>query len=145
MIYFREITKDNFDECLFLDVTEEQEDFVASTTFSLAEAKIFTENKPLAIYNENIMVGFIMYGLDPSDNEYWISRLLIDKKYQKEGYGKQAMVKILSLINEFYHPKKVLTSFEPENKIAEKLYLSIGFKHTGKIIDEEEIVLEYLF
>ena len=50
MIEFRDITRDNFDECLFLDVTEEQEDLVVSTTFSLAEAKIFTENIPLAVY-----------------------------------------------------------------------------------------------
>ena len=67
MIEFREITRENFDECLFLDVTEEQGDFVASTTFSLAEAKIFTENIPLAIYDQDTMVGFIMYGLDPDD------------------------------------------------------------------------------
>ncbi|UDM79497.1 GNAT family N-acetyltransferase [Vagococcus fluvialis] len=144
MIEFRDITRDNFDECLFLEVAEEQEDFVASTRFSLAEAKIFTENIPLAVYAQDTMVGFIMYGLDPDDNEYWISRLLIDEKFQKRGYGKQAMEQILILINETYQPQKLLLSFEPENIVAEKLYLSLGFKHTGRIIDDE-LVLEYYF
>lgn len=144
MINFREITRENFDDCLFLEVTEEQEDFVASTTFSLAESKIFTENIPLAIYDGDIMVGFIMYGLDPDDNEYWLSRLLIDQKHQKNGYGRQAVETFLTMITEKYQLKKVLLSFEPENKVAEKLYLSLGFKHTGKIIDDE-LVLEYIF
>ncbi|MFY8331550.1 GNAT family N-acetyltransferase [Vagococcus carniphilus] len=144
MINFREITRENFDDCLFLEVTEEQEDFVASTTFSLAESKIFTENIPLAIYDGDIMVGFIMYGLDPDDNEYWLSRLLIDQKHQKNGHGRQAVEKFLTMITEKYQLKKVLLSFEPENKVAEKLYLSLGFKHTGKIIDDE-LVLEYIF
>lgn len=144
MIEFREITRENFDECLFSDVTEEQGDFVASTTFSLAEAKIFTENIPLAIYDQDTMVGFIMYGLDPDDNEYWISRLLIDEKFQKRGYGKQAMEQILILINETYQPQKLLLSFEPENVVAEKLYVSLGFKQTGRMIDDE-LVLEYYF
>lgn len=144
MIEFKEITRENFDECLFLTVTKEQEEFVASTMYSLAEAKIFTENIPLAIYDQDTMVGFIMYGLDSDDNEYWISRLLIDQKFQKRGYGKQAIEKILLLIKETYQPEKVLLSFDPENIVAEKLYLSLGFKHTGKII-EDELVLEYYF
>ena len=144
MIHFSEITRRNFDECLFLEVTEEQEEFVASTTFSLAEAKVFTENIPLAIYDQETMVGFIMYSLDPDDNEYWISRLLIDQRYQKNGYGRQAMEQFLILINEVYQPEKILLSFEPENVIAERLYLSLGFKHTGRMIDDE-LVLEYYF
>jgi diamine N-acetyltransferase len=90
------------------------------------------------------MVGFIMYGLDPEDNEYWISRLLIDEKFQKRGYGKQAMEQILILIKETYQPQKLLLSFEPENVVVEKLYVSIGFKHTGRMIDDE-LVLEYYF
>lgn len=144
MIEFREITRENFDECLFLEVAEEQEDFVASTTFSLAEAKIFTENIPLAIYDQDTMVGFIMYGLDPDDNEYWISRLLIDQRYQNKGYGRQAIEQFLLMIKEKYQPQKLLLSFEPENVVAEKLYVSLGFKHTGRMIDDE-LVLEYSF
>ena len=144
MIEFKEITRENFDDCLFLEVTEEQEDFVASTMFSLAESKVFTENIPLVIYDGDLMVGFVMYALDPEDNHYWIHRLLIDKKYQKKGYGTQAMTKIVNLIQGLHQPSKVLTSFEPGNTVAEKLYLSLGFKHTGKLVDDEA-VLEYCF
>ena len=144
MIYFKEITRENFDDCLFLEVTEEQEDFVASTMFSLAEAYVFTENTPLAIYNDKEMVGFLMYELDPDDNEYWLTRLLIDKKYQNKGYGRQAVEKFLSFIQKEYQPKKLLLSFEPANSVAEKLYVSLGFVHTGKVIDDE-LVLAYYY
>lgn len=145
MILFKQITRENFDECLFLDVTEAQEDFVASTMYSLAEAKIFTENQPFAIYDEEQMVGFIMYSLDPDDNQYWVTRLLIDQKFQKNGYGTLAMQEMLKLIKTNFNPNSVFTSIEPENKVAEKLYLELGFVHTGRIIDDDELVLEYIY
>ncbi|MGX7014655.1 GNAT family N-acetyltransferase [Vagococcus silagei] len=126
-------------------MTEAQEDFVASTMYSLAEAKIFTENQPFAIYDEEQMVGFIMYSLDPDDNQYWVTRLLIDEKFQQKGYCSLAMKNILKLIKNEFNPKCVYTSFEPENKVAEKLYLKLGFLHTGRIIDDDELVLEYIY
>lgn len=124
-----------------LEVEEYQEDFVASTMFSLTEAKIFNENKPLAIYNEDIMIGFLMYSCEPESREYWLNRLLIDKKYQKQGYGTQSINKFINLIKEKYQSKSILLSFEPDNKIAEKVYLKLGFKYTGKIIDDETVLM----
>ena len=142
MIKLREITRDNFDDCLFLNVNKTQEDFVASTMYSLAEAKVFTENIPLAIYHDNTMVGFLMYQSDYNDGAYWITRLLIDKKYQKLGYGTEAMKLIIPLIIEENKTDTILISFDPENLVVEKLYLSLGFKHTGRI-EDEEVVMEY--
>ena len=81
-IKLKEIDADNFDDIISLKV----EKYCASNLYSLAQAKIFPEAIPLAIYNDDIPVGFIMYGKEPRDNnEYWIDRLMIDEKYQKNG------------------------------------------------------------
>jgi len=145
MIELRKITDDNFDECIKLEPKEEQKSFVASNISSLAEAYVALTNNecipmPYAIYDNDIMVGFIMLSFNEADenadeNTYWVCRLMIDKGYQGNGYGKEAMVKALELMKTFPYGKSevVSLSYEPENVIARTLYASLGFVETGKI------------
>ncbi len=63
MVELRKITKENYEECLNLNIAESQKDFVSSTAHSLAQAWIYYDTAfPFAIYANNIMVGFIMLG-----------------------------------------------------------------------------------
>ena len=99
-ITLKEINGENFDDIIALKV----EKYCASNLYSLAQAKIYPEAIPLAIYNDDIAVGFIMYGIEPRDNnEYWIDRLMIDEKHQKKGYGKIAMEIIMKKLNKIKH------------------------------------------
>ena len=59
-ISLREITQDNFYACMKLSVRKDQP-FVASNSFSVAESKIFQNWITNAIYNDEEMVGFMMY------------------------------------------------------------------------------------
>jgi diamine N-acetyltransferase len=137
MIKLREINRDNFHPVLELSVFEEQSDFVASNCYSLAQAKAQPECVPLAVYNDDELVGFVMYCLDYEDNEYWIYRIMIDKKHQKKGYGKLAMLRVLERLQQDDEHSRVYLSFKPENAGAENLYESLGFTPTGEIFDGE--------
>ncbi|HHT66358.1 MAG: GNAT family N-acetyltransferase [Caldicoprobacterales bacterium] len=151
MITLRNITYENFIECINLEPKEEQKRFVARNIYSLAEAYIALSNKycvpmPYAIYHDETMVGFIMLSYEPADEEdeedetvYKIWRLMIDKKYQGLGYGRIAMEKALELIQTFPYGKAelVVLSYEPENEAARQLYASFGFLETGEMIDDE--------
>lgn len=139
MISLRKITFDNFIECIKLEPKEEQKEYVASNLFSLAEAYIALSNgysipMPYAIYDDEA-------DEDDEDDEtvYKIWRLMIDKKYQGRGYGRKAMEKALEIIRTFPYGKAelVVLSYKPENKIAKKLYESLGFKETGEMNDDE--------
>ena len=55
-ITLREIDHENFHEVISLKV----EKYCASNLYSLAQAKIHPEAIPLAIYIDNILVGFII-------------------------------------------------------------------------------------
>lgn len=92
MIELREITEVNFKECIRLNLNDEQWNYIASNAYSLSEAHAIQNdgvNKPMpyAIYNNEVMVGFIMAEYqpinpdDPDDEEdvYYLSRLMIDK------------------------------------------------------------------
>ena len=75
------------------------------------------------------------------DNNYTIWRLMIDKRYQKRGYGREAINLALDFIRTWPCGKAeyCAISYEPENEIARKLYLSVGFEETGEM-DGDEIV-----
>ena len=133
MVEFKEITTDNYNECLKLEVSDNQKNFVASNMYSLAQAWVFHENAyPFAIYADNKMVGFIMMGYKP-EGIYNIWRLMIDKRFQGKGYGKAALVLAVQYLKEKHDASEVYISFISGNNLAEKLYESVGFKRTGEV------------
>lgn len=139
MIEFREIDRHNFFDVVDLKVAEEQKSFVASNVFSLAQAKAFPECICLAIYHDDVLIGFTMYCLDTDDKEYWIYRLMIDEKYQSKGYGKAAMEGLIGQIQQDRAHHVIYLSFEPENEHAKKLYEKLGFEADGWVIDGEVV------
>ena len=137
MLELNEINRDNFEAVIELSVHDDQRSFVASNVFSIAQAKAYPECIPMAVYADNTLVGFVMYGMDLDDNEYWISRLMIDKRYQKQGYGRNAMNCVLDKLERLEGYQKVYISFEPENIGAKRLYENMGFTPDGRVIDGE--------
>lgn len=64
MVELREITKENYEECLGLKVADSQKNFVSSTVHSLAQAWVYYKTAfPFVIYADNEMVGFIIFGI----------------------------------------------------------------------------------
>lgn len=141
-ISLRELTKENFLECVNLKVAEDQKYFVATNVMSIAQSKVYPHLIPLAVYNDEQMVGFCLHGLC-EDKKFWISRLMIDEKFQRQGFGKEMTLKLIKKMSEYEGCKEIYLSFEPENKFAEKLYLNIGFEHTGETDEDGEIIMRY--
>ena len=76
------------------------------------------------------MVGFLMYGSAWEDGQVWLFRFMIDKKYQGQGLGKQALERVLRKLRDEGYPE-VNIGWDPENEVAERLYLNAGFEPTG--------------
>ena len=147
MVELKEITEDNFEECICLSLTEEQREFIASNAYSLSEAYAVENGgihvpMPYAIYHGNDMVGFVMAIYQPIDeddlqddeNVYYLSRMMIDKRYQGNGYGKEAMLRMIEIMKTYPYgsAEAVVLSCSKENVIAYRLYKSLGFVDTGE-------------
>lgn len=139
-IHFVDINRDNYRNVFNLKVSSNQEGYIASNVFSLAQYAFEPEFVPKAIYSEDTPVGFIMWcNKDEDDGLVWIYRLMIDQRYQGLGYGKEAMKQALVHLKSISKEKKIRISFEPENTVARTLYSSMGFVTTGIIDGGEEI------
>jgi len=132
-ITLQNITRDNWRACIKLTTTEAQTHFVASNVASIAQAYVEPSFVPLAIYNDDTMVGFAMIGRDDETGVDWIIRFMIDQTMQGKGYGRAAMQVLLARIRQQPDCREVRLSYEPDNIVAERLYESLGFRPTGEI------------
>ena len=92
-----------------------------------------------------------MIGFDTDDHwedapiiakgNYNLWRLMIDKRYQGKGYGKEAVRLALEFIKTFPcgEAEYCWLSYEPENETASRLYRSFGFVEIGEMDGEERI------
>ena len=160
MIHLEKIDKDNVWDVLDLKLKRDQKPFVASNEISLVQAytTIGTDCHafPFAICSDQKTVGFLMVGFneaclyDPNwempapevlKNNYSIWRLMIDKRYQNRGYGREAIRLALAFIRTWPCGKAACCSlsYDPENEVARHLYHSLGFVENGEK-DGDEIV-----
>lgn len=141
MIQFNEITKENFWEVIELSVAPSQNEFVTSNAVSIAQAKVQPECVPLAIYDNDQLIGFLMYCIDADDGEYWIYRMMIDQRFQSKGYGKQALSLLIELIRQDESHQRIFLGVHPESVAAVKIYQSAGFEFTGQVFGSEHIMV----
>ena len=138
-------------ECISLEIAYEQKGFCAPNADSLEEAydnanQGFTD-VAYAIYNSDVMVGFIMYGYVKEDDDiygedcYNIWRIMVDKNHQGKGYARQAVAKILKEIKTkpYGEASHIYTSYKPANLASKSLFESFGFLETGET-DGDELI-----
>ncbi|WP_407636611.1 GNAT family N-acetyltransferase [Algicola sagamiensis] len=129
-----------------LEVLPDQEDFVASNVYSLAEAHYHPTYQPLAIYQGEEPVGFLMFEQmieAGKPHEYDLFRFMIDQKFQNQGIGRQAMQLVLDEIQQLPHVSRITICYELENTVAIAFYASFGFQEVG--LDEDgEMIAEIL-
>ncbi len=137
----RPIDADNFWDIIGLEVADGQQDFVLSNAVSIAQARVQPECVPLAIYNGNTPVGFVMYCLDRDDDEYWIYRLMIDQVHQGKGLAKTAMRHVLREIALDRSRDKVFLGVQQDNENAVELYQKLGFRFDGRVFGHEHVMV----
>lgn len=138
---FKDINKRNWQDVIKLKVKDNQKDFIESNAVSIAESK-YIENWMLkGIYLKEELIGFAMYGYFQDEKRLWLDRFMIDYKFQGKGYGKKALEELIDyILNEFNSRELYLSVFE-DNKLALKVYKSIGFEFNGEVDIDGELIM----
>lgn len=134
-VHLRRVTKENFIECTNLQVEAAQAGLIATNTQSLAEAYVDSNLFPVAIYDAAAcgyeqptvpMIGFAMS--EVLGGVGFIMRLMIDKKHQRQGYGRAATLALIRRLKLNPEVELIATSHLRENKAAAEFYKSLGFR-----------------
>jgi diamine N-acetyltransferase len=136
-VVLEEVRADNWQACASLEVEHHQQRFVASVAYYLALCAYGeTPWNPLAVRVEDKVVGFVMWGIDPTDESFWIGGLAIDRHHQLRGYGRSVVARLLGRAVE-HERREAALSYHPENRAARSLYASKGFVETGEVADDD--------
>jgi diamine N-acetyltransferase len=141
-ISLRPVTSDNFVACIGLSLTSEQRarGYVAENVLSLAQAYVEPWWTPLAVYADETMVGFVMYGrwTQRAYSEMWgdkpkpgidyILRMMVDGRYQGHGYGKAALAALVERIKAQGDCQAIELDYDRDNIAADRLYGGCGFR-----------------
>lgn len=134
LVTLKIINEDNYEECLSLNVSVENENFVDSVAWSLSGAWVFYEDsRPFAIYADDLMVGYVLMYI--GENNPQIINFMIDSRFQKRGYGTAAAKLCIDYLCQECHAHKISLPVDPENIAAQKLWNAVGFKMTDNMED----------
>jgi GNAT superfamily N-acetyltransferase len=147
-VTLRQITEANLQSVLALRTTADQERFVSTVAYSIAEAAANPQGNPWyrAVYAGERPVGFVMLSWDvepqpPHINGPWfLWKLLMDSRYQRLGYGQEVVRQVVGLIRA-HGATELLTSHVPGEGGPAGFYARLGFVPTGDVDPDGEILL----
>ena len=84
------------------------------------------------MFYKDIPVGFVM--LEIEDDEYYLSRFMIDHRFQGKGFGKRALELVLEFVRSNGATEMTL-SYEPGKGNPSGFYSKLGFIETGEVVE----------
>lgn len=143
-VSLRDVTKENWLDVIHLEITKEQEDYVALNSESIAESSFYPYYVNRAIYRGDDVVGFIQYYQELEEglpDEFYIAQFMVDKKCQGQGIGKIATELVISEMKAIPECKKITILYMPGHHMMRKFYSQFGFVVTEED-DEDGVVME---
>ncbi|HEM3560854.1 TPA: GNAT family N-acetyltransferase [Streptococcus suis] len=145
MIRLELVNKDNFDQVLDLEVAPKDQRRVASVEYSLAQAWLYRDSEvlfPYAVKSGQLTVGFLLLSYQPMENSYYIWRLLIDQKYQNQGFGKEVIRQVLQRARDDQQCHKVTVNYVIGNHKMRYILEKFGFQPVG--LEGQEMKMELI-
>ena len=139
-VTLREITEANIDWVGEVRVVGEQRFHVASIAKTFWQSRGRDDFWMRAIFAGDDPVGFACV-VDRGEEAY-IARLLVDYRHQGRGYGKEAIRLLLDEVRRNPACNRVTLSHVPSNAAVARLYERFGFRHTGAVDEDGEVVQE---
>ena len=153
MIRFEKVTPDNFEGVISLKLRDDQVGFLESNLYSLAESKVFDYLEPRAIYDDDRLIGFMLYyfrpdgvmrQMGPGEGKHeihsggrdyvYFKRLMLDESEQGKGLGKASLLAAIDYFKEEYPTAAFVELMHYlDNDTGAWLYEAVGFESTGEV------------
>lgn len=143
-VTLREVTRHNIQAVMNLDAGDGGRQ-VAPNAKSMAQAAVYGEAWPRAIYAGADVVGFVMLYdpsrvAEPEDPDFFLWRLMVDREWQGLGIGLAALRLVVEHVQTRPHPGEMFTSIvEPAPQLL-AFYGHAGFELTDQYVDGERVL-----
>lgn len=153
MILFKDVTPGNFEDVINLKMKDSQAGFMENNLYSLAEAKVFDYLQPKAIYDDDTLIGFMLYYFQPDGviremgpgegiheihsggmDYVYFKRLMLDEVFQGKRLGRKALLAAIDYFKQEYPSVGFVELMHYlDNDTGASLYESAGFQSTGEV------------
>lgn len=115
---------------------------VAPNLRSMAQAAVYPEAWPRAIYAGDEPVGFLMLYdpsrvVQPEQSDFYLWRLMIDHRHQNQGYGRSAVRQLVEHVRARPGAERLSVSYVAPAEALARFYAALGFAATGALVDGE--------
>lgn len=126
------VSEENFDNIIKLKTKVQDQGFVDSPLYSLAECFLDHDHmRAFGIYDNHVLIGFTsIYFKD--DFGQIINFFIIDQ-YQKKSYGRKAVRILIDIFKNFYKLETVSVGVYKDNRGAFDFWTKQGFIETGNV------------
>ena len=133
-ISLHNISRDNWQHALTLEIEPAQQAMIAPNVQSIAEAYVDPTLHPSLIYPEGCCdpapkskpVGFLVYEIADCGVGFLL-RLMIDREHQGQVFGRAAVIEVIRRLKLCPNVQRIATSHRPQNEAASHLFQSLGF------------------
>ena len=95
----------------------------------------------MAIYWNELVVGFLLLEIDKDEAEYFIWRIMIGQQYQGKGYGRKALEALIKEAQMDRACNHIIADYVVGNEKMKYLLTSLGFQKTGFIEENNEVAM----
>jgi GNAT superfamily N-acetyltransferase len=148
VISLRPITDANLAEVIALELAPGQDRFVSTVADSMQEATETPAGRAVqwAVYTGETPVGFVMVSDDVDDLPgyipHYLWKLLIDHRHQRRGYGTATLDLVAAYFRDRPGVEVLSTSAGQGPGSPIPFYERYGFRQTGEIVFDNEVLLQ---
>ena len=144
-VHLREVTRETVIAVCKLDAGDGGKQ-VAPNAVSIAQAHFQREAWFRAVYDEDVLVGFVMVYdptlvEQPEEPDFFLWRLMVDRAHQGKGHGRAAVEALVEHLRRHRGAKRLLVSHVKGAERLPQFYQALGFTYTGAE-DGGELVME---
>ncbi|WP_425667346.1 GNAT family N-acetyltransferase [Vibrio tubiashii] len=135
----QKIDKSNYMQVCHLQVSRQQEQYLAPNMLSLVEAAYNEDYVARAIYTDDNLVGFFMW-VHETETKTSIWRFMVAEEHQKQGIGRHALSLAINEIKQRDGIREIEIRYNPTNPVAKDFYTTFGFVETGMDIEHDDML-----
>ena len=139
-LILKEVTAENWEQVIALRMPQAHRDLVPSNAFSLAESKFIHDRIPLAVYDDETLIGLVVVSYNDAIGRGWIHRFMIDQHHLNKGYSRKTVKMVIRRMRRLPGCKLIGVDYRPENNILEQFYKDLRFQRTGQLTDSGDVI-----